>query len=305
MPIADLGDLSLWYQCVESDAADRVPALLIQGLGMQATDWPQTLIDRLLAERPVIVFDNRDVGLSQCVGAPSIATLGELDFPDERPLPGHVAYTLDDMAEDARRLLDHLGIGSVHLVGFSMGGMIAQVLALQCPGLVRSLTGLMTNAGQAWLRSTPAADRMMRRSIVDEPDRARLIEQLLSAESVYAGPSLLPPRPERARFIEAALARGHHPAGIWRQARAMRASGARQERLRRLTAPILMLHGAQDPVIDISEAAEIKDLLPAAHFDILPDTGHVLTEENGGRIATRIADFWNKLPGTAQPGPEA
>ncbi|WP_374382068.1 alpha/beta fold hydrolase [Dongia sp.] len=295
MPIADLGDLSLWYQRYESDASDAVPALLIQGLGMQATDWPQTLIDRLLAKRPVIVFDNRDAGLSQCMGASSIATLAEADFPDERPLPGHVAYTLGDMAEDARRLLDHLGVGRAHLIGFSMGGMIAQLMAAIHPAHACSVTGLMTSAGQAWIRSSPDADQMMRRSIVAETDRTQLVEQYLVAEEIYAGPSTLPSLTERRESIGQALARGYHPAGIWRQARAMRAGGARQELLAGLSVPILMLHGSADPVINVSQAAEIRNLLPQAWFEILPGTGHVLTEANGSGIAARIAAFWDSL----------
>ena len=292
MPLISLDGLSLWYRFVGGPQPSKVPSLLIQGLGMQATDWPDELIATLAAERPVLVFDNRDSGLSQLFGRGSIESLTESDFPGPAQLTGPLAYNLADMAEDAWRLLDGLGLQGVHLVGFSMGGMIAQVMAATRPGRAASLTGLMTSAGQTWIESTPAADAMMRRSVVHEGNQQRLIDFMLAAEDVYAGPTSLPPVEARRRAIRQALARGHHPAGIWRQARAMRAAGERRSLLAGIAAPTLMLHGAADPVIAPAQAMAIKDILPAAAFIELNATGHILTEGNAASIAAQIRDFW-------------
>jgi proline iminopeptidase len=292
MPLISLEDVSLWYRFVGGRQPSNVPALLIQGLGMQATDWPDELIATLAAERPVLVFDNRDSGLSQLFGRSSIESLTEGDFPGPEELAGPLAYSLADMAEDAWRLLDGLGLQEIHLVGFSMGGMIAQVMAAARPGRVASLTGLMTSAGQAWIESTPAADGMMRRSILLEGNQKRLGDFMLAAEDVYAGPTILPPVEARRKAVRQALVRGHHPAGIWRQARAMRAAGDRRSLLAQIVAPTLMLHGAADPVIAPAQAAAIKDTLPAATFIELNATGHILTEGNAAGIATQIRDFW-------------
>jgi pimeloyl-ACP methyl ester carboxylesterase len=295
LPYVDLDGVSLWYDTVPSPRAGAAPALLIQGLGMQATDWPAALLSALARERPLILFDNRDAGLSQMFGPSHEPRLQEADFPGLDPLTATPPYTLYDMATDAVRLLDALDVPAAHLVGFSMGGMIAQVLAVQHADRVLSVTGLMTSAGQAWLKSSPDADRMMRRSIVDVPDQPNLIDLLLAAEEIYAGPSTLPDRGERQSAIRAALARGHHSAGIWRQSLAMRATGDRQELLRKMVAPLLMVHGRQDPVIAIAQAAAITGLLPDARFIELSQTGHVLTEDNGSMIAGIISAFWVSL----------
>lgn len=292
MPLITLDGLSLWYRYVAGLQPSMAPALLIQGLGMQATDWPEALIATIAAERPVLVFDNRDSGLSQLFGRGSIETLTEKDFPGAEALTGPLAYSLSDMAEDAWRLLDGLGLQRVHLVGFSMGGMIAQLMAATRPSRVASLTGLMTSAGQAWVESSPAADGMMRRSVLHDGNQKHLAEFMLAAEDVYAGPTLLPQVELRRRAVRQALARGHHPAGIWRQARAMRAAGERRSLLAAIVAPTLMLHGAQDPVIALAQAAAIKDILPVATFIELEATGHILTEANAPGIAALIRGFW-------------
>jgi pimeloyl-ACP methyl ester carboxylesterase len=295
LPHIDLDGVTLWYDTVTSPHADAAPALLIQGLGMQATDWPAALLSSLARDRPLFLFDNRDAGLSQLFGPPQDSKLQECDFPGWGQPSGRPPYTLVDMAADAIHLLDALAVPAAHLVGFSMGGMIAQILGARHAERVLSLTGLMTSAGQAWLESTADADRMMRRSIVDEPDPTRLINLLLAAEDVYAGPSPIADRVERLAAISGALARGHHSAGIWRQSVAMRATGLRQDLLRTITSPLLMAHGRQDPVVAFSQAATIVDLLPQARFIELPQTGHILTEHNSAMIAGIISAFWGSL----------
>ncbi|MBK8158061.1 MAG: alpha/beta hydrolase [Rhodospirillaceae bacterium] len=269
-----------------------IPAVMIQGLGMQASDWPGTLIAALAGDRRLIIFDNRDAGLSQLFGVATDQTLVPSTFPDHRPWPHPVAYTLFDMANDVVLLMNALNIGRVHLVGFSMGGMIAQITAAYHPSRVASLVGLMTSAGQPWIDSTAAADHMLRRSILFEHDEERLLEMWLEAEEIYAGPMSLPDWDTRRLALAQSVARAYRPAGIWRQACAMRASDDRQALLRTVTAPSLMIHGEEDPVIALRQALEARRLMPQTDFQVLGGTGHALTEENSTPLAASIKSFW-------------
>ncbi|MDY0873320.1 alpha/beta fold hydrolase [Dongia rigui] len=298
LPHLDLDGVTLWYDTVPSPNSDAPPALLIQGLGMQATDWPASLLSSLASTRPLILFDNRDAGLSQLFGPQHDPELREEAFPGWNQPSGHPPYTLFDMAADTIRLLDALEIPTAHLAGFSMGGMIAQILGAQHPDRVSSVSGLMTSAGQDWLNSTAEADRMMRRSIVQVADQESLVDFFLAAEEVFAGPSLIGDRSTRYQATLAALSRGHHTAGIWRQALAMRATGDRRHLLGGTTVPLLMVHGREDPVIAFTQAAAITELRQDACFIELSQTGHVLTEDNGGCVAGIISAFWDSL---AQP----
>lgn len=294
MPFADLGGLSLCYDRVLGPHADRhaIPVLMIQGLGMQIPEWPAELISGLAAERQVVLFDNRDAGLSQLFGPAIDPSLTMGHFPGQAPLLARPPYTLHDMAQDVVQLLDFLNVDKAHLIGFSMGGMIGQIVAASAPSRVASLVGLMTSAGQQWLDCTADADHMMRQSILFEPHQDRLIAQMLAAEAVYAGRSPLPGVAARRAAIQQSFARAYRPAGTWRQARAMRATGSREVLLRAIRTPMLMLHGEDDPVISLAQAALVTTIVPHAAFKILDGTGHILTEQNAEEICRLIKNFW-------------
>lgn len=299
MPLADLGGLSLWYDRVLGPEADpyATPVVMIQGLGMQASEWPAELINRLAAERQVVLFDNRDAGLSQLFGPATDPSLTMAHFPSQAPLLAPPPYTLHDMATDVVRLLDFLNVDKAHLIGFSMGGMIGQIVAASASSRVVSLVGLMTSFGQAWLDCTADADHMMRQSILFEPNQDRLITQMLAAEAVYAGCSPLPSDAARRAAIQLSLTRAYRPAATWRQACAMRATGSREGLLHTIGMPMLMLHGENDPIIAPAQAAHVTTIVPHAVFKILDDTGHILTEQNTVEIWRQINNFWrnNKI----------
>jgi pimeloyl-ACP methyl ester carboxylesterase len=296
MPLIDVGGLSLWYDIVQGPGADpdATPVLMIQGLGMQASEWPTTLIANLATERQVILVDNRDAGLSQLFGPATDPALTLDDFPSHRPLPKPARYALADMADDMSRLLAAIGVKRTHVVGFSMGGMIAQILAARAAPQVATLTGLMTSAGQAWLASTQAADRMMRRSILFEPDQDKLVAEMLAAEEIYAGRAPLADPELRRAATSQSLARAYRPAGIWRQACAMRAAGDRRALLRNIRSPVLMFHGEDDPVIDLRQASDVKSILPQTDFRELSAIGHILTEGIAEIMTPTIKKFWRK-----------
>lgn len=294
MPLIETGGLSLWFDDLPSQTtnSNALPVLLIQGLGMQATEWPDPLLHGIAATRRAIVFDNRDAGLSSLCGPASDPALGPEDFPGWQPLPQPPAYDLAAMVADTLALLDARAIPRAHLIGYSMGGMIAQILAVQAPDRVASIVGLMTSAGQPWLAMQENAEAHMRRSIVHAPDPEQQIRQMLAAETAYAGNLPLPDIHLRRAAAIASLERANHPAGIWRQACAMRAGGDRQSILRSITAPYLGIHGARDPVISLSQAMAIPDLIPNARLHVLPEAGHLPTDELARAVLPMIDAFW-------------
>lgn len=303
MPVIETGGLSLWFDDLPSQTTNghALPVLLIQGLGMQATEWPEKLIEGIVATRRAIVFDNRDAGLSSLCGPASDAALRPEDFPGWHALPRPPAYDLATMAADALTLLDACAIPRAHLIGYSMGGMIAQILAAQAPDRVASVLGLMTSAGQPWLLMQENAAAHMHRSIVHEPDSEQRMRQILAAEATYAGNIPLPDIHLRRAAASASLDRAYRPAGIWRQACAMRAGGERQSILRCITAPYLGIHGARDPVISLTQAMACHDLIPNARLHVVPEAGHLPTDDLARNIMPMIDDFWIKAE-TSGPG---
>lgn len=294
MSVFEAGGLSFWFDDLASQTAraNTVPVLLIQGLGMQATEWPGPLINGIATMRRAIVFDNRDAGLSSLCGPAIDPALRPEDFPGWQNLPRPPAYDLGAMVADALAVLDVCEIPRAHLIGYSMGGMIAQMLAAQAPHRISSIVGLMTSGGQPWLAMQAGAEAHMRRSILYEPDPEQRVRQALAAEAAYAGNLPLPDMETRRAAASASLARAYRPAGIWRQACAMRASGDRQAILRLITAPYLGIHGADDPVISLSQCMAIRDLLPHARQHVVPKAGHLPLDDLAGAVMPVIDAFW-------------
>lgn len=294
MSVFEVGALSFWFDnlTIETAQGDTLPVLLIQGLGMQASEWPCPLLKGITTTRRAIVFDNRDVGLSSLCGPAIDPALKPEDFPGWQSLPRPPAYDLAAMAADALAVLDTCEIPRAHLIGYSMGGMVAQMLAAQAPHRIASIVGLMTSSGQPWLEMQAGAEAHMRRSILYEPDPDQRIQQALAAEAAYAGNLALPDIEIRRAAASASLARAYRPAGIWRQACAMRAGGDRQAILRRITAPYLGIHGAEDPVISLSQFMTIRDLIPHARQHVVPQAGHLPLDNLAGAVMPVIDAFW-------------
>jgi proline iminopeptidase len=276
----------------ETIGDDRAaPVLLIQGLAQQLTDWPSELIAALAAHHRVILCDNRDAGLSPLYGPALDPALRESDFPTADGPVSDAPYTLHDMAEDARAALDRLGIAQVHVVGYSMGGLIAQILAARYPARVRSLVSLMSADGAPWIESTPAAWSAMARSITCGGDMASRLDMLTGDAAIYRGPYLGFERAEMRRHVASALQRADRPAGIYRQALAVRGSGDRRDLLRRIGCPTLVVHGAADPVIAPAQGRRAAALIPHARLEILDRAGHDFAPEVTARLATLLPAF--------------
>ncbi len=276
------------------------PVLLIMGLGMQLVGWPEELVQGLVSRGfRVLRFDNRDIGLSQGfdhLGVPNLAIAG-IKYTlhmKVRPL-----YTLDDMAADALGVLDALGQRSAHVVGASMGGMIAQHLAARHPDRVRSLTLIMTTSGA---RHLPQPSMKVRGVLLSRPDGKEpeaVVRHLQHVLGVIGSPAY-PPEPARLQQrIRSMVARSWRPAGTARQLMAVVADGDRSALLPRISAPVRVIHGRDDPLVPVAAAHDLVAKLPGARSDIIPGMGHDLPLQLLDRIAQGIADNAARAGGRA------
>jgi pimeloyl-ACP methyl ester carboxylesterase len=259
--------------------------LLIMGLGTQLIHWDTELCERF-AERGfyVIRFDNRDSGRSTKIDAPvpnlprAMAGL-KIDAP----------YLLDDMAEDAFGLLDHLGIAAAHVAGASMGGMIAQTMAIRRPERVLSLTSIMSTTGERRAgRPKLRVWGVLLRRAPREKDAA--VEYFVRVFRMI-GSKGFPVDEDRLRELAAqAYERGHSPAGTGRQLAAIMASGDRTERLRRLRVPTLVFHGRDDPLVPFRGGRATAEAIPGARLIAVPGMGHDLPREVWPRLVDAVAE---------------
>lgn len=246
-----------------------VPILLVMGLGTQMIAWPDSMCDALAeAGHFVIRYDNRDCGLSTKIDAPTPT------IPDIL-LKRHTPYTLDDMASDAFALLDHLGIERVHLAGTSMGGFIAQTMALRSPERVLTLSLSMTSTGSRKVgRPTPAVVKMM--ATAEPPaDRAAAIDDAVAVNTILGSPSHQDEDLIR-ELAGLAYDRSHEPDGRMRQLAAIMAQPNRTERLKHLRVPTMVVHGLSDPLVSVSGGIALAKVIPGAIFMGHQGMGHDL-----------------------------
>jgi proline iminopeptidase len=284
----------------ERGAADAPALLAIMGLGMPAAAWPPALID-LLVERGarVITFDNRDAGGStKFSGAPTIppaVAIARAALRLHVPAP----YTLHDMAADAVGLLDALGIARAHVVGVSMGGMIAQLMAAKHPQRVASLTSIMSSTGNPSPRvafGQPRAIRAILRRPTDPRDPRSQVDDLERKFSVIGTPMAPQERAAQRTHYERIARRGLDSAASRRQLLAVLATGDRREWLKRITAPTLVLHGRLDPLLPVAAGIESAECIPGAKLVVIEGMGHDLPPALLPRIADEIASI-AALPG--------
>jgi len=268
--------LTLEYESLGDPAAP--PILLVMGLGMQLIAWPeafcQGLVDRGFR---VIRFDNRDAGLSSKIHVRRQPNVVAALAASWLRLPVRAPYTLEDMAADTVGLLDALAIPRVHVVGLSMGGMIAQVVAAMHPERVLSLTSIMSSSGNRKV-SQPRPDA--KRAILGKPpnpdDPESVIQHLIRLYGVIGSPGYPTDQHDLRALISRLVRRGYYPAGVARQLVAIIASGNRRRLLRRITAPTLVIHGADDPLIPVEAGRDTARHIERAKLLVIPGMGHDL-----------------------------
>lgn len=258
-------------------AENAVPLLLIAGLGLQLTSWPSTLIQGLVDSGfRVIVFDNRDVGRSSRVNAkaPNI-------FQQLFRLTADCPYELGDLALDTLGLLDHLAISKVHLVGMSMGGMIAQTLAAQYPSRVISLTSIFSTTGSHRV-GQPASSTLWLLAKPAPRTRERAVARYVNLMRHIGSRRYSMPDYELHDYAAQAWERGNgaeDSAGVARQVGAILKSGDRTAQLRRIHAPTLVIHGEEDRMVAYSGGQASTDAIRGAHLITIPGMGHYIAQD--------------------------
>ncbi|WP_425050220.1 alpha/beta fold hydrolase [Psychromarinibacter sp. S121] len=265
--------------------------LLISGLGTQMIRWDDAFCGALAARGYCVIrFDNRDAGLSTHLShepAPDFGTLAAALMAGERPA---VPYSLLDMATDAVGLLDALGVERAHVVGRSMGGMIAQCMATEFPDRVLSLTSVMSGTGNpAMPQAAPDVMALMQRP---KPDPAADPEGFATASLAFArriagGGAEFDAVAQKALALEEAR-RAHDPAGFGRQLAAMATAGDRRAKLATLTLPVLVIHGADDPLIPPECGADTAASIPGAELLLVEGMGHDIPQPFHARIIDAI-----------------
>lgn len=271
------GDVELFYEDL-GDPADP-PVLLIMGVGAQLPMWPDGFCELLVARGfRVIRFDHRDIGLSTKMRGQRAA--GSVYPRVARYVLGRrsqVPYTLVDLADDALGLLDHLEIGRAHVVGASMGGMIAQILAGSHPDRVTSLALLMTSTGKP-LSALPRW-RVIRLAF-GPPAKGAAREDWVAFEvrniAVINGPNFLPTEEQLRHRVESLTARSDYPQGGLRQFDAILGTGSLLRYTRRITAPTVVVHGSHDPMVRIRNGRNLARIINAARFVVVDGMGHDL-----------------------------
>jgi len=291
------GGIELAYETC-GDPTDPT-ILLVMGLGMQMLAWDEDFCEQLVGRGyHVVRFDNRDIGLSTKVGGgPPNVIAGALG------LTGSARYTLTEMAADAAGLLDRLGVDRAHLVGASMGGMIAQTAAINHPDRVLSLTSIMSTTGS---RRVGHPSYKTFGLLLAKPPREReaAIERVIKTFKVIGSPGF-PFDEKRVREIAGrSFDRGHSQAGIARQLHAITASGDRTPGLRQLDLPALVIHGANDVLVNPSGGRATAKAIPGARLKMVDGMGHDLPRALWPEFAEDIAATAARAPAGA-PEPVA
>lgn len=271
--------------------ADAPPVLLIMGAGAQMLNWHEGLCAELVSRglRP-IRFDNRDAGLSS-------------HFPDA-PMPdfnaalsgdlSSVSYNLSDMAADTVGLLDTLGLKSAHLVGASMGGFIAQMVAIEYPDRIRSLTSIMATTGNPSV-GQPAPETMRLLGGPPPSTREEAMEQAVRNARVVGSPGFPLDEDEVRERAGLAYDRSYDQLGMMRQFIAVIASGDRTSRLQSIHTPALVIHGDSDRMCDVSGGIATAEAIKGAELVVIEGMGHNLPRPLWPRIAALISDLVQRV----------
>ena len=288
MPLFSSPSGDLYFEQHGSRAA--TPVLLIHGVGCQLILWADSFIKALVdADLRVICFDNRDCGLSMDFDSepPSIETLVQAQQDPSLLSP---PYTLSDMAMDAVHLLNHVGQSGAHVIGLSMGGMIAQRFVIEHPQRAFSMTSIMSTTGNPKTgEPTPEAVAAMASNFL-EADRETAIQRTKDVGDILGGPTYPSSELGMASLAEEAYDRAFRPQATLRQFAAILSDGDRRGLLKDCDLPILAVHGEADPLVNHSGSVDLIETVPNGELMLVPDMGHDLPEPLIPAIAERIIE---------------
>lgn len=257
--------------------ADAPTILLVAGLYNQLIRWPLEFCELLVARGfRVIRFDNRDIGLSDKMEGEVAPSFLRLALHSWFGLPVKVPYSLDDMAADTVGLLDALDIKAVHIVGMSMGGMISQLVAGLYPTRVLSLTSIMSKTGA--FGKGAASLSVARQMVKPIPKGTSALDNSVMTRQMFGSPAYPESDEEIAIAVKSEFKRSNNPAGYLRQMAAIRSAPSRNKLLNGLKIPVLIIHGNQDTLVDVSGGIETKKQLPHAKLVRFEGMGHTLPQ---------------------------
>jgi pimeloyl-ACP methyl ester carboxylesterase len=271
---AESNGLSLAWEATGPENGE--PVVLVMGLACQLIHWPDALAAELVGRGfRVLRFDNRDIGLSDD-GDHGIRFSLRGDFVRIRlgMRPGPANYLLHDMAADTVGFLDAMGIPKAHIVGASMGGMIAQITAARFPARVKSLTSIMSSTNHPWVRQS-RIDLLMRMS-KPAPDQSRdtMVERSVETFRLIGSPGYPTSDDERRLTARRAYDRAFRPGGVMRQMHAIVATGSFEDLLGDVRAPTQVIHGTSDPLVRASAGRRTAQLIRGAQLELIEGMGH-------------------------------
>ncbi len=274
MPRATANGIEIEYESFGSEDDETV--LLIMGLGAQLTRWPVELCNDLVARGyRVIRFDNRDSGLSTRMERDHAFVWSDAVFSLMQGKSVFAAYTLKDMAADAVGLLDALGIEKAHIVGASMGGMIAQHVAFDFPERTLSLTCIMSSSGNPML--PPAKPRVYGLFLSPSPspnDTRAIVARGIETYETLGSPGFPTDAETLREWAERDATRAYYPAGVLRQMAAVMTDGDRRTKLGTITVPAMVLHGEDDPLVPVAAGFDTASNIPGAEMRVVQGMGH-------------------------------
>jgi pimeloyl-ACP methyl ester carboxylesterase len=287
MPVVDINNVSINYS--QFGDATNPTILLIHGLGQPAAAWPGYFIDALLARGfSILTLDNRDMGKSQKLDELGIPNILNMIIRQRLGMKNTAPYALEDMMHDTRGLLEHLQLGPVHVVGASMGGMIAQLLAIHAPQHVASLTSVMSHTGNPKLKGPKLS---VMKQLISKPKSWEFEDRLVFSMKTWRmiGSPAYPSTDDELRYyVTAILENGAHPPGTGRQMAAILAANDRRADLQKLQIPSLVIHGDADPLVRPQGGVETAESIPGAKLEMIAGMGHDLPEALSDTIADMI-----------------
>ncbi len=275
MPSIVANGFTIEYE--ELGRPDDPALLLVMGLGSQLTLWPDEFCEALAGYGyRVIRYDNRDIGLSSKMEHLGVPNLLQLSMQVRLGLPARAPYTLLNMAEDAKALLEALQIDKAHVVGASMGGMISQILTANFPFRVKSLTSIMSSSGNPRL---PLQSFQIIKQLFGRPkskDRDTLIRYSMDTWKLIGSPGYPTPHEELKARITRNYDRSYYPPGYKRHLAAIIVSGNHVDQLKQINVPTLVLHGEEDPLHLVEYGRDVAKHVPRAQLHTFPGMGHNL-----------------------------
>lgn len=290
MPQVSANNINIEYESFGDPANPTI--LLIMGLGMQLIAWPEQFCHELAARAyQVVRYDNRDTGFSTKFDSEKTPSVASLMFRSMLRLPIRVPYTLRDMANDAVGLLDAIGVKMAHVVGASMGGMIAQNFAASYPQRLGSLTSIMSTSGH---RSLPGADPLVSRHLFRARptgnDREAVIAHNMRTIEMIGSPAYPVDEETRREMTSISFDRCFFPSGFARHVGAIIQDGDRRSRLGTIAAPTLVIHGREDPLVPLAGGIDTANHIPGARLEVIDGMGHNFPVELWPQIIDLIAN---------------